>query len=617
MSYEYDKPNGGTGAPYPGQRTRITYPDAKYVDYTYLADGSMSTVTDWLAKQTSYTYDDGGRLTETRLPNTTCSAFGYDAADRLTSVVNRRMAAPPTCAPTDTTVSSFSYTLDSVGNRTQMVDLSGTQLYGYDALYRLKDVTYPDPVTDTYSYDANGNRLTKNATSHTYDAADQMTAAGGVAYGYDNSGNQTGRGIDVFTYDHENRLTKVTLPNTPVPEEPCYDFTGNGFVDTGDTGEITNQFGGSDAFYDLNGNGFVDTGDIGQVTNQFSMACTSRFMYNGDGLRVGRTGSHLNWKYVWDVAAGLPVILKETDSHNAIDGHGTDNTYVYGLDLISVTDRTGAQSYFQRDGLGSTANMTDGSGSTTATYAYDVFGAIRSESGTGPGANEWRFTGEQRDKQTSRQFYYLRARYYDPATGRFLSQDPIRAGHLYAYAENNPVNLVDRTGTVSAPPLQGEKMFDASECFGNPADVTSSDFLGFGGGAGAGCGGGGGFGGAGGRGGRGGGRGGRIGGGGGGGSASATGGLKYVPSPKHGSVPRGRISAAPANGQAALNSSVQVKATSTARVGIDRGTGQFVVFREHGPGEFHGYTVPWKGLTTDQRNALQREGLADHRGRIK
>ena len=55
-------------------------------------------------------------------------------------------------------------------------------------------------------------------------------------------------------------------------------------------------------------------------------------------------------------------------------------------------------------------------------------------------------TGEQRDRQISRQFYFLRARYYDPATGRFLSQDPIPAGNLYAYAENNPVNGTDRSG---------------------------------------------------------------------------------------------------------------------------------------------------------------------------
>jgi len=128
--------------------------------------------------------------------------------------------------------------------------------------------------------------------------------------------------------------------------------------------------------------------------------------------------------------------------------------------LISVTDRLGNQTYFLCDGLGSTANLTDGAGNTTATYSYDLFGAIRSESGTGAAGNEWRFTGEQRDPQSGRNFYYLRARYYDPGIGRFLSQDPLPAGNLYAYAGNNPVNFVDPSGLCHQGPLvilKGEK----------------------------------------------------------------------------------------------------------------------------------------------------------------
>jgi RHS repeat-associated protein len=98
------------------------------------------------------------------------------------------------------------------------------------------------------------------------------------------------------------------------------------------------------------------------------------------------------------------------------------------------------------DGLGSTANLTNGASATTATYSYGVFGAVRCESGSAAPANEWRFTGEQRDRQISRQFYYLRARYYDPAIGRFLSQDALPSGNLYAFVGNNPVNYVDRSG---------------------------------------------------------------------------------------------------------------------------------------------------------------------------
>jgi RHS repeat-associated protein len=87
----------------------------------------------------------------------------------------------------------------------------------------------------------------------------------------------------------------------------------------------------------------------------------------------------------------------------------------------------------------------------TDTYTYDVLGAVRSRTGTS--ANEWRFTGELQDSRVARGLYYLRARYYDPALGRFLSRDPFmglvnspQSLNRYVYAVNNPVNLRDPSG---------------------------------------------------------------------------------------------------------------------------------------------------------------------------
>jgi len=378
VSYTYDDIPGGPAAEYPGQRTKITYPDNKAVNYTYEKDGRMKSVTDWLNKQTVYNYDSAGRLSTTLYPNTTCTAYGYDAAGRLTSVVNRRMASPPTCAPTDATISSYAYTMDGIGNRTQMlVNGSETHTYTYRSYGPrwLTGASGPG-YQDTYSYDENGNRLAKSGNpggyvGYSYDAADQMVAAGGVSYTYDANGNLDMRGADDFTFDHENRLTQAVIAGA-----------------------------------------------------------TSSSTYNGDGLRMSHTVTGVTTNYTWDVAAGLPVVLQ--------DGI---NSYVYGLDLISATDNAGAQTYFLYDGLGSTTNLTDGNGTTTGTFAYDVFGELRPPSSP---ANQWLFTGEQRDGDSG--LYYLRARYYDPTTGRFISQDPLPTGNLYAYVENNPANLVDPTG---------------------------------------------------------------------------------------------------------------------------------------------------------------------------
>ena len=83
-----------------------------------------------------------------------------------------------------------------------------------------------------------------------------------------------------------------------------------------------------------------------------------------------------------------------------------------------MTDNTGVRIYPLVDGLGSTANLVDAAGNVVGSYTYDAFGAVRSHSGASTGFS---FTGEQNDPNG---LEYLRARYYDPAVGRCLGQDP-------------------------------------------------------------------------------------------------------------------------------------------------------------------------------------------------
>ncbi|MGE3412174.1 MAG: RHS repeat-associated core domain-containing protein [Dehalococcoidia bacterium] len=348
-----------------GDRTRITYPDTKTVDYTYDGNHRMSTVTDWLTNQTAYTYDDAGKLEVTSYPNGVSATVTYDGADRLTAIDNDN----------GSTFSSFTYTLDDIGNRTQVVDNAGTTTLQYDDVYRLTQVTYPGPVTDTYTYDANGNRTSRNALTYTYNDADELTSVNGVSYGYDDNGNQVSRDSDGFSFDHENRLTQSVVSGT-----------------------------------------------------------TSSSVYDGTGVRRSHTVNGSTTTYVWDVNAGLPVVLQD----------GT-RTYVYGLDLISATDGSGNQAYFSYDAVGSVTDLTDGSGTVTDTYVYDVFGTITSHSG--PSTNYWLFTGEQIDQATGDTgYYFLRARYYDPTLGRFISRDPLLFEQRYAYAGSNPLLLVDPSG---------------------------------------------------------------------------------------------------------------------------------------------------------------------------
>ena len=85
------------------------------------------------------------------------------------------------------------------------------------------------------------------------------------------------------------------------------------------------------------------------------------------------------------------------------------------------------------------------------TYTFDSFGKQTASSGSL--TNPFQFTGREFDSETS--LYFYRARYFDPAFGRFLSEDPMRffeSPDFYAYVENNPLNLIDTTGLQAQRP---------------------------------------------------------------------------------------------------------------------------------------------------------------------
>lgn len=106
------------------------------------------------------------------------------------------------------------------------------------------------------------------------------------------------------------------------------------------------------------------------------------------------------------------------------------------------------------------------------------------------------------------------------------------------------------------------------------------------------------------------------------GGLGAAEGLRYEPNPKHppaGTVAPGEsnIAPQPTNPQQALNTSVPFNPNSTGRVAADPETGEFVVFKQHGPGQFHGYSVTWDQLTQPQKNALIKTGQVNVGGKIR
>jgi RHS repeat-associated protein len=126
--------------------------------------------------------------------------------------------------------------------------------------------------------------------------------------------------------------------------------------------------------------------------------------------------------------------------------------YTYGLQRISenqFVNNAWTVSFYGYDGGGNVRQLTNSVGAVTDTYEYDAFGNEVNHTGTTP--NNYLYRGEQYDPDLG--LYYLRARYYNPATGRFLSRDPEdpnmerpkdpKTLHKYLYVGGNPVNKID------------------------------------------------------------------------------------------------------------------------------------------------------------------------------
>jgi RHS repeat-associated protein len=248
-----------------------------------------------------------------------------------------------------------------------------------------------------------------------------------------------------------------------------YDLTGNrtfmidGGARTTYTVNAGNQLvtakaaGGTTSYsFDANGNLILTNAPGGRTSNAWDVSnrltqvilpsgIRNSFQYAGDGKRVMKQDSTGTTKSVWD----LENVLEETDGSNVTQVIYTMGLSQYG-ELISQR-RGGATNFFSFDGLGSTGQLTDINGTVTDSYLYQAFGSAASSAGTT--ANSYRFVGRQGyylDNDLST--YWLRARMYNPATGRFISRDPIgllsSETNLYRYAGNSPQTAVDPSGYI-------------------------------------------------------------------------------------------------------------------------------------------------------------------------
>jgi len=166
-------------------------------------------------------------------------------------------------------------------------------------------------------------------------------------------------------------------------------------------------------------------------------------LYDGDGNCVAKTVGGVTTRYLVDTLSptGYPQVVEET-----VNGV-VQRQYTYGRQRISENQFVSGAwtpSFYGVDGGGSVRQLTNSAGQVTDSYEYDAFGNQINPTATTP--NNYLYRGEQYDPDLS--LYYLRARYYNPVTGRFLNVDSLagQGQRRYEYAGANPVDGMDPTG---------------------------------------------------------------------------------------------------------------------------------------------------------------------------
>ena len=356
--------------------------------------------------------------------------------------------------------------------------------YSYDPLNRLDVLTADGPANFVreYTYDAAG-RLTSAGPAtgqpgvradYAYDAASRLTGltqrnpSGSVTfndlkYNYDKNGNvlsvSDGSGMTSYTYDALQQLTGVAGPG--FNETYTYDATGNRLTKGGVSysynaaNQLTSASDGTTYAYDKAGNLRTRT-KSGQTTFTWDAAGRLIRIDLPDGKYAAYTYDDLSHRISKRDPAGV-MTYYVYDGRNLVqelDGSGTVlAAYVHdGLDRPISMTRGGVTYHYLLDRLGNVVGLTDGAGTPVVSYRYDPWGNIIANSNPSF-VNPFRFSGREYDDESG--FYFFRARYYDPAAGRFISRDPLfgslllpRSLNPYVYVSNNPTNLTDRTGKV-------------------------------------------------------------------------------------------------------------------------------------------------------------------------
>lgn len=443
------------------------------VSLTYKKDGQFDTIKRYAnysdanpLVQTTHQYDGQGRLQElkhTRFPATANTVladydFTYDRADRLLTMSHSTQVDPSVEAAVSEGTSTYTY---EATNTNQSVPVLDGTIPLSDQLVRAAHGN--GHGTETFGYDANGNRNTIGFTPTT---DNRYASDGTYNYVYDNEGNlqnrwsPNGLGAEVFTWDHRQRLTSVTYYNGPGTIIKKVEFRYDA-LDRRIEKRVDDGFGGAvDGVFERNERYWSDGRDLLYVTD-------GNFVPN---VSFGQ----MQTRY-------LPG--------PAVDQVFADETIVGEL-LWALSDHQGTPRDFARN---------DAPGTITNHVWYTAFGQPANErvatgyysgsfaywSLTNPAS--WRhlrtgFTSFEYDPDTKGAFSWTRVYFAD--MGRWLNPDPIGflgdTSNPYRFNRNSPANYIDPSGLSDMPWWEGTKAGLKSFYWSGPIQVAKAAVVGVG-----------------------------------------------------------------------------------------------------------------------------------------
>ncbi len=405
-SYIYDNRNRISQVTLPGSlgTQTITYDDTNNVTRRLYSDGT----------DLAYTYDNNGRLT-----GADGVSLAYDDNGRITSsngIAITRDAGGRISTMTLATGKTVTYAYDNRNLLTSVTDwLGGTTTFTYDAAGQLTTITRPNGITTTYTYDNDGRVIglqegSLSSISLIRDGEGQITAA-------------------TRTLPLEPTLTSstTTLTYDAASQVSSYTYDKMGRLTADDTRTYT---------WDL----------ASRLTTYTEGGGTVSFVYNGMGMRTSRTQDGTIRSYVWNYILSLPSVsvVREKGGDIRYFVHTPEGALLYSIDVD-----TDARSFNHFDEMGNTTFVTSDDGTLIASYAYSPYGQLIAS--TGSLDNPFTWQGQSGVMDEGNGLYYLRARYYNADTARFISRDLIRSIHPlevnpYQYANANPLKFIDPSG---------------------------------------------------------------------------------------------------------------------------------------------------------------------------